>query len=195
MRSGLELGRTQYPRLPLSLLIHQYCHDMTKIHWRSDQRVKHVMYITFPPSLQKRWISPLANPTTKRLASWLVQDTAVAGPLKGCSDSNSCSPEATDQTTALESSPNHLLVKRRGFGENERHQYWSNGYSPSWQRDNSPASYGIEEYSEVWTARYLSLRVWYCLYQRRKSGTISRYDPSFFFYPWVASLSFAWVFK
>lgn len=67
---------------------------------------------TFPPfSLQKRWRSPLANPITKRLVSRLAQDTAVAGPLKGRSATNSFSPEATDQTTTLESSPSHLSAK------------------------------------------------------------------------------------
>ena len=77
---------------------------------RSDP--SRILSVTCPPfSLQKRRRSPLANPITKQLVSRLAQHTAVAGPLKGCSATNSFSPEATDQTTTLASSPSHLSAQ------------------------------------------------------------------------------------
>ena len=50
--------------------------------------------------------------------SRLAHDTAVAAPLKGRSVTNSLSPEATAQTTALESSPINCQKKNVGL-ENE----------------------------------------------------------------------------
>jgi len=76
------------------------------------------LFITLPSSLQKRWRSLLANPTTKQLILRLAQDTAIATPLKGHSAANSFSPEATAQTTALESSPINCQQKSVGL-ENE----------------------------------------------------------------------------
>lgn len=54
-----------------------------------------------------RWRSPVAKPTTKQLLSRLVQDTAVAAPLKGRSATKSFLPVAMDQTITVESSANH----------------------------------------------------------------------------------------
>ena len=77
-------------------------------------------FITFPFSLLKRWRSPLANPTTKRLILRLAQDTAVAAPLNGRSATNSFSPDVTDQTTTFTSSPKCLSTERRGWKEDEK---------------------------------------------------------------------------
>ncbi len=89
--------------------------DIITVRLRRMRSVKgrQIRFITFPSSLQKRWRSPLANPTTKRLISRLAQDTAVAAPLKGRSATNSFSPDATAQTTALESSPINYQQQKR----------------------------------------------------------------------------------